>query len=145
MNVCQVLIAIEAAPINPSDIGPLFAPTYGGIGRFDGYERTIDSSSRVTASLPVPAKTFEKIKKSKKLGRSSRVGNEGAGRVVAAGKSPFAQCLVGKLVGCLRGGATFGQHVICHYSMCLPHLEGTTAEQAASSMINPLTGLPCLA
>ena len=34
----QVLIKVLAAPINPSDIGPLFAPSYGGIGRFDGIE-----------------------------------------------------------------------------------------------------------
>ena len=43
----QVLIKVLAAPINPSDIGPLFAPSYGGIGRFDGIETSKDSNGRV--------------------------------------------------------------------------------------------------
>ena len=43
----QVVIAIEAAPINPSDIGPLFAPSYGGIGRFDGAVLDKDATGRV--------------------------------------------------------------------------------------------------
>ena len=50
----EVLIQIEAAPINPSDIGPLFMPSYGGIGRFAGVKTGRDASGRPTTSLPLP-------------------------------------------------------------------------------------------
>ena len=77
----EVLVAIEAAPINPSDIGPLFAPSYGGIGRFDGVETGTDDAGRATTALPVPDKTFAAVKDTPMMGRATRVGNEGAGRV----------------------------------------------------------------
>ena len=50
----QVLIAIEAAPINPSDIGPIFTPSYGGIGRFDGLQlSTARYHTPFSASAPL--------------------------------------------------------------------------------------------
>jgi len=137
----QVLIAIEAAPINPSDLGPLFAPSHGGIGRFDGAVSSVDSSGRTCTALPVPDKTFAALRGSKAVGRPNRVGNEGAGRVVGAGKGKKAQSLKGKLVSAMGIGGTYSQHCIAHASQCVVHHDDTTAEEAASSCVNPLTSL----
>ena len=137
----EVLVAIEAAPINPSDIGPLFAPSYGGIGRFDGVETGTDDAGRATTALPVPDKTFAAVKDTPMMGRATRVGNEGAGRVVGAGSSPAAQALKGKLVACMGMGGSYSQHAVVNVAQCMEHLEGTTAEQAASSFVNPLTAV----
>lgn len=137
----QVLVAIEAAPINPSDIGPLFVPSYGGIGRFDGAVSSVDAAGRKAVALPLPDKTFNAMKGTKAVGRATRVGNEGAGHVVLAGKGAEAQSLRGKLVSVVGMGGTYGQHVIATVAQCIVHNEGTTAEEAASSYVNPLTAL----
>ena len=106
----QLLVAIEAAPINPSDIGPIFAPSYGGIGRFDGIELTTDAAGRSVAVLPVPDKTFAGMKGTRAVGRAVKLGNEGAGRVILAGKSAAAQRLKGKLVAAMGMGGSYAQH-----------------------------------
>ena len=137
----EVLIRVEAAPINPSDIGPLFSPSYGGIGRFDGYRRWTDAAGRAAASLPIPKKTWERMRGSAAVGRAVRVGNEGAGRVVAAGRGAAAQALMGKLVSAIALGASYGQHAVAQVRRTLAHADGTTAEEAASSFVNPLTAL----
>lgn len=135
----EVLVAIEAAPINPSDIGPLFMPSHGGIGRFDGAVVSTDAKGRVSTALPVPEKSFKAMKKAH--GRPGRVGNEGAGHVVAAGKGAKAQSLKGKLVAVMGAGGTYAQYAKVNVVNCLEHLDGTTAEDAASSFVNPLTAL----
>ena len=73
----------------------LFAPSHGGIGRFDGVISSHDSAGRTKTSLPIPGKFAKDV-----VGRAFRVGNEGAGRVVAAGKGAAAQALKGRLVAC---------------------------------------------
>ena len=137
----QVLIKVLAAPINPSDIGPLFAPSYGGIGRFDGIETSKDSNGRVTTSLPIPKRTFKGMQGSKMIGRKNKVGNEGAGRVIAAGKGAKAQALKGKLVACMGMGGSYSQHAVVNVEQCMAHHDTTTPEEAASSFVNPLTAL----
>jgi NADPH:quinone reductase-like Zn-dependent oxidoreductase len=108
----QVLIAIEAAPINPSDIGPLFAPSHAAIGRFDGAVSSSDVAGRVVTALPLPDRTFHVMKGSSTVGRATRVGNEGAGRVIGAGKGAYAQSLKGKLVAAMGFGGSYGQHAV---------------------------------
>jgi NADPH2:quinone reductase len=137
----QLLIAIEAAPINPSDIGPIFAPSYGGIGRFQGIDLTTDAAGRSVAALPVPEKTFVGMKGTPMVGRQVRLGNEGAGRVIGAGKGAAAQALKGKMVAAMGMGGSYSQHAICRVDQCLEHNDGTSAEEAASSFVNPLTAL----
>jgi len=136
----QVIVAIEAAPINPSDIGPLFAPSYGGIGRFDGTTSSLDAAGHTITALPIHDKTFRATPASM-IGKAMRVGNEGAGHVVAAGKGERAQSLKGKLVACMGMGGSYGQHAVVSARQCIEHAEGTTAEEAASSWVNPLTAL----
>lgn len=137
----QVLIAVEAAPINPSDIGPLLAPSWGAIGRFDNVSSSVDAKGRNVTALPIHSQALRGVKDGKMLNISTRVGNEGAGRVIAAGRGAEAQSLKGKLVAAMGTRGSYGQHVVCHWRQCLAHQEGTTAEQAASSFVNPLTAL----
>jgi NADPH2:quinone reductase len=75
-----------------------------------------------------------------RIGRSMTVGNEGAGVVVAAGSSPEAQALLGRMVG-FAGGATYGEYCLAAPQMCLPLPESATAVDGASSFVNPLTAL----
>lgn len=126
----EVLVKIEAAPINPSDMWPMFGPANLAEASYD------ETSSTLTA--PIHPSILPRIKS--RLDQSLPVGNEGAGRVVAAGESPQAQALMGKLVGVLSG-ATYSQYCCVPVQACLLHNEGTTARQAASSFVNPLTAL----
>lgn len=71
------------------------------------------------------------------------VGNEAAGTVVATGSSPAAQALLGKTVG-IAGGAMYAQYRVADAAACLALPEGTTAKDAASSFVNPLTALGML-
>ena len=128
----EVLIRIEASPINPSDIGLLF-------GAADMSTATVTQGEHgpvVTARIP------EKGMKAMaaRLDMSMPVGNEGAGVVVAAGASDAAQKLLGKTVAAL-GGAMYSQYRCVPVEQCLPLPEGTTPAEGASSFVNPLTAL----
>lgn len=75
-----------------------------------------------------------------RLDQSLAVGNEGAGTVVAAGSSPSAQALLGKLVG-IAGGAMYSQYRAVDAAAALALPDGATAADGASSFVNPLTAL----
>lgn len=128
----QVLIRIEATPINPSDIGLLFAAADMGSLQFS----TSEAKPVVTARIP------ERALKSMaaRMGQSLPVGNEGAGVVVAAGDSGAAQALLGKTVA-VMGGAMYAQYRCVKADQCLLLPAGATPEQGASCFINPLTAL----
>jgi NADPH2:quinone reductase len=128
----EVLIRIEASPINPSDIGLLF-------GAADMSTATVTQGEHgpvVTARIP------EKGMKAMaaRLDMAMPVGNEGAGVVVAAGASDAAYKLMGKTVAAL-GGAMYSQYRCVPVEQCLPLPEGTTPAEGASSFVNPLTAL----
>lgn len=128
----EVLVRVDAAPINPSDLALLLGPADMSTARVGG-----------TAELPVltadiPAAAMKLV--AGRLGESLAVGNEGAGLVVAAGSSDAAQALLGKTVG-MVGGDMYGQYRVMNAMMCLPMEEGTTAEEAASCFVNPMTSL----
>jgi NADPH:quinone reductase len=128
----EVLIRVEASPINPSDIGLLF-------GAAD--MRTAAQSG--TADRPVVSADVPEAFMKGMVGRlddSMPAGNEGAGTVIAAGTSPAAQALVGKMVAVL-GGAMYSQYRAIAASLCLVLPVGTTAKDAASCFVNPLTSL----
>lgn len=128
----QVLIRVEAAPINPSDLGMLFAggDTAAGIPAGDGVHPAV--------AVPVTAATV--AAQSGRLGTAMPTGNEGGGTVVAAGASPAAQALLGTTVGFLSGNA-YAQYRTMHLSQCLPMAPGTDAADAAAAFVNPLTAL----
>src|SRR5688572_21845699 len=128
----EVLVRIEAAPINPSDLGLLFGVADMNAAKFSG----TGAKPVVTASIP------EKLVKAMagRMDQSMPVGNEGAGVVVKAGASPAAQALMGKSVA-IVGGATYSQYRCVKAAQCMVLPAGTTPAEGASAFVNPLTAL----
>jgi NADPH:quinone reductase-like Zn-dependent oxidoreductase len=122
----EVLIRVEAAPINPSDLGLLFGPA--------DLENADYSAGRIVAPLSEGAQRALAAR----VGGAMPVGNEGAGTVIAAG--PEAQALLGKRVACV-GGGLYAQYRIVDARGCLVLPEGISAEQGAAAFVNPLTAL----
>lgn len=132
----EVVVRVEAAPINPSDLG-LLIPS------------AADMSAAIVAGTPdrpvvtAPLKEGALPGLAARVGISLPVGNEGAGTVVAAGELPSAQALLGKTVG-IAGGAMYSQYRVVKAEACLVLPEGATAKDGASSFVNPLTALGML-
>jgi NADPH:quinone reductase-like Zn-dependent oxidoreductase len=128
----EVLVRVEAAPINPSDLGLLVAFADMSTATVAGSpERPTVTASMGTGALGAL---------SARLDESLPVGNEGAGTVVAAGSSAAAQALLGRMVG-IAGGAMYSQYRVVDAAACLVLPEGATAKDGASSFVNPLTAL----
>lgn len=128
----EVLVQIQATPINPSDIGLLLGPADLSTVQVGG------SAERPVVTARIPERAMPGM--AARLGQSMPVGNEGAGLVVAAGSSPSAQALLGRTVA-LIGGAMYGQYRAMPAAQCLPLPAGTTAAEGASCFVNPLTAL----
>ena len=128
----EVVVRIEAAPLNPSDFGVMFSAADMSTAVQSGTEQ----DPIVTAD--VPAKFMPALKT--RVNKDTPVGNEGAGTVVAAGSSAAAQALMGKMVAVI-GGGTYRQYHCVNVKSCLELKEGTTAKEGASSFVNPLTAL----
>jgi NADPH:quinone reductase-like Zn-dependent oxidoreductase len=122
----HVLVRVEAAPLNPSDIAVLLSGAKVAEGRRDG--------QTLVAPLPEGARGLLTAR----VGQPTIVGNEGAGVVVSAG--PGAEALLGKTVGFLSGGA-YAEYRVVPAMMCLPLPEGTDPRDGASCFVNPLTAL----
>jgi NADPH2:quinone reductase len=128
----EVLIRIEAAPINPSDLGLLLAYTDMSKATVSGSaERPVVTASLTAAQMRALAG---------RVGASLPVGNEGAGTVIGAGESAAAQALLGRTVA-LAGGSMYAQYRAFDAASCLVLPEGTPARDGASSFVNPLTAL----
>lgn len=128
----EVLVRIEASPINPSDIGLLFGAADMSSAVFSR------NASGPVVTAPIPERGMKSM--AGRLDQSLPVGNEGAGVVVAAGASPAAQALMGKTVAVLAG-AMYAQYRCVPADQCLPLPAGATAAQGASAFVNPLTAL----
>lgn len=128
----QVLVRVEATPINPSDLGLLLGPADLTSFKSSGNGDDI----RVAAKVPASALPFLATR----LDESMPVGNEGAGTVIKAGSSDAAQALKGKVVS-MVGGAMYAQYRLLRAIDCQPLPEGTTAAEGASWFVNPLTAL----
>src|SRR3954447_14246076 len=128
----EVLVRVEAAPVNPSDLGLLLA--------MSDLSRAVadETADEPTVRAPIPAAVMPVL--GARVGQAMPVGNEGAGVVVAAGESPEAQALLGRTVGFI-GGATYGEYCVALPHMCLPLPDGASAVDGASSFVNPLTAL----
>jgi NADPH2:quinone reductase len=132
----EVLLRVEASPLNPSDLGLLFGAADMATARASG------TAARPVITATVPPAAMKAM--AGRLGQSMPVGNEGAGVVVAAGNSPAAQALLGKTVAAM-GGAMYSQYRCVPVADCLPLHDGTTPAEGASSFINPLTALGMVA
>ena len=128
----EVLIRVEATPINPSDIGLLFGAADMSTARVTG------TPDRPVVRAHVPPALMRAM--AGRVGQSLPAGNEGAGTVVAAGSSPAAQALLGRTVAAI-GGAMYAQYRAVKVDACLPLPAGATAVQGASCFVNPLTAL----
>lgn len=128
LNDDDVLVRVEATPINPSDLAVLLALT-------DGTQFTRDGDAATAPLNPAVQRAL-----SARAGVDLPVGNEGAGEVVAAGQSPAAQALIGKTVA-LAGGGFYAQYRKVRAADCMIVPDGTSAEEGASSYVNPLTAL----
>ena len=128
----EVVVRIEATPINPSDIGLLF-------GAGDISTATVaGTGNQSVVTLQIPTSAMKGM--TGRLGQAMPVGNEGAGVVVAAGSASAAQALLGKTVAIL-GGAMYAQYRCIKADQCLVLPAGTTPAQGASCFVNPLTSL----
>ncbi len=128
----EVLVRVEASPINPSDLGLLFGAADPTTMKSSG-----DADNPVVTAT-VPDKLMRGM--AARVGKSLPVGNEGAGIVVAAGPDSSAQALIGRTVG-LIGGAMYSQYRCVPAEQVLPLPEGTAPAEGASCLVNPLTSL----
>ncbi|MBK6614022.1 zinc-binding dehydrogenase [Ottowia sp.] len=128
----EVLVRVEAAPMNPSDLGLLFGGADMRQAKGSG------TADRPVVTAPVPDAAM--AAGAARVGRSMPVGNEGAGTVVAAGASPAAQALLGRKVAAL-GGAMFAEYCVVPAQQCLALPDGASAAEGASCFVNPMTAL----
>jgi len=131
----EVLVRVEAAPINPSDLASMFGPADLSSARASG------TAKRPVINADIPASMMRML--ASRLGLSQPTGGEGAGVVVAAGETAEAQALLGKTVS-LAVGAMHTQYRCVKFFHCLPMPEGVTPKEAASSFVNPMTALAML-
>lgn len=128
----EVLVRIEATPINPSDLGLLFGPADIASAQLSG------TPDRPVLTAQMPQAVMRAM--AARVDQPMPVGNEAGGVVVTAGASPEAQALIGKTVGII-GGAMYAQYRCVKAIDCLVLPEGTSAAVGASCFVNPLTAL----
>jgi NADPH:quinone reductase-like Zn-dependent oxidoreductase len=128
----EVLVRIEATPINPSDLGLLFGAADLATLQVAG------PAERPVITARIPDKAMKAM--AGRMGQLLPVGNEGAGTVVKAGTAPAAQALLGKKVAII-GGAMYAQYRAIAASQCLLLPADASAADGASCFVNPLTAL----
>ena len=128
----EVVVRVEAAPINPSDLGLLIGPADMASATVSGSK----DSPVITARMPEAAMRMMAAR----LDQSLPVGNEGAGTVIKTGSSDAAKALMGKTVSAI-GGAMYSQYRVMKVRDVMELPAGTTAADGASWFVNPLTAL----
>ena len=128
----EVVVRVEAAPINPSDLGLLIGAADMSTAKASGGK----DAPVITAKVPDGAMRAM----AGRLDESMPVGNEGAGVVIRTGSSDAAKALMGKTVAMI-GGAMYAQYRTLKVRECLPLPAGTTPAEGASCFVNPLTAL----
>jgi NADPH:quinone reductase-like Zn-dependent oxidoreductase len=128
----DVVVRVEASPINPSDLGLLTGAADLATVKASG----VKDSPVITAKVPEAGMKAM----AGRLDQSMPVGNEGAGRVIRTGSSDKAKALMGKTVSMI-GGAMYSQYRTVRVGECMPLPDGTTAAEGASWFVNPLTSL----
>jgi len=129
----EVVVRLEAAPINPSDIGLLLgAVDMASLHRSgEGEGSTLDGVVPPAALPAMAARHDQRLP----------VGNEGAGTVILAG--PGAEHLLGKTIA-IYGGSAYAQYRTIPLGQCIILPAGTTAAQGAAAFVNPVTALAML-
>ncbi len=128
----EVILKVEAAPINPSDLALMF-----GLADVDGAKAS-ERNGLPSVVIDIPPAMLKAYQS--RMGQWLPVGNEGSGTVIAAGESDAAQALMGKRVGAF-GGELFAQYRCLPAMQCMPLGDNIVAEQGASCFVNPMTAL----
>ncbi|MGA7716094.1 MAG: zinc-binding dehydrogenase [Bradyrhizobium sp.] len=128
----EVVVRVEASPINPSDLGLLTGAADMTTAKAAGSK----DAPVITARVPEAAMRAM----AGRLDQSMPVGNEGAGVVIRTGPSEAAKALMGKTVSMI-GGAMYSQYRTLKASDCMALPTGTTAADGASWFVNPFTAL----
>ena len=128
----EVVVRVEASPINPSDLGLLVGPADMSQAQVSG------SPNNPVLIAPIPPKLV--ASQADRFDQSLAAGNEGAGVVVEAGSGAAAQALKGKMVGAIAR-EMYSQYRVMNVAQCLELREGTTAKEGAACFVNPLTVL----
>ena len=126
----EIVVRVEAAPINPSDLGLLLGPADVASVRTEG------TADRPVLVFDIPEQRRASV--ASRIGVPSSVGNEGAGTVVAAGDD--ARQWIGRRVGMVGGGMYADLRKI-RTREALPLPDGVTAAQGAALTVNPMTAL----
>ncbi len=129
----EVVVRVEAAPINPSDMGVLFGPADLAGARVSG------TPERPILTAKIPERALGSL--AARIGKPLPAGNEGAGVVVEAGASAAAQALLGKTVALFGVGGMYSQLRRVPVAACMALPDGTPAAAGASAFVNPLTAL----
>ena len=128
----EIVIRVEASPINPTDVGLLLGPA--DLSRLAAFSL----NGRPALRAPIASEHMSSQVLTSRIGKSLPVGTEGAGTVVGAGAN--AVDLIGKTVSTMSGGMYSGfRRVKAGDCVVLP--AGTSAQAAASMHVNPLTAL----
>jgi NADPH:quinone reductase-like Zn-dependent oxidoreductase len=128
----EILVRVEATPINPSDLGLLLGPANLSTAKVSG------AGDEAVVTAQIPPQLMRML--AGRVDQSLPVGNEGGGVVIEAGASPQAQALLGKTVGIL-GGAMYAQYRTVKAADALAVHADATPKDAASCFVNPLTAL----
>ena len=128
----EVVVRVEATPINPSDLGLLIGPADISTAKVLGTK----DAPVVTAKMPESAMRMMAAR----LDQSLPVGNEGAGVVVKTGSSDAAKALMGKTVSMI-GGAMYSQYRTMKVRDVMELPAEVTPADGASWFVNPLTAL----
>ncbi|MFD3262885.1 zinc-binding dehydrogenase [Phenylobacterium ferrooxidans] len=126
----EILVRVQASPINPSDLGLLLGPIDVAQAKMSG------PADRPVTTAPIQPNFMRAM--GGRADESMPVGNEGAGEVIKAGAN--AQHLLGKTVAML-GGAMYAQYRLLKAADVLVLPAGATAADGASCFVNPLTAL----
>ena len=122
----EIIVRVDAAPVNPTDL-------YLMLAMADLSKASVDGGALVA---PVPKGVVAVFPG--RIDKPLPIGTEGAGTVVAAGAN--AQAMLGKVVAG-AGGGMFATHRKLP-AMAMRELPaGRTAEDGASSFVNPMTAL----
>src|ERR1700730_10874255 len=128
----EVVVRVEASPINPSDLGLLVGAADVATAKASGTK----DAPVITAKVPEAGMRAM----AGRLDESMPVGNEGAGVVIKTGSSEAAKALMGKTVAMI-GGAMYAQYRTMRAGDCLVLPDGITPAEGASCFVNPLTSL----
>ncbi len=124
----EVIVRVDAAPVNPTDL-------YLMLSMADLSRATTTDGALVAPVPPAAVGVF-----AGRVGQALPIGTEGAGTVIAAGSGAAARALSGKVVAAAAGGM-FATHRKLPAAAVRELPAGCTAEDGASSFVNPMTAL----